>query len=82
MTEPTATVSPKKSFWDRVGGALALVAKGAAKGALWASQHPQVVAAIGAIAVGRGAPVGVINGIETGVSVAGALAGSVEGPQQ
>lgn len=38
------------SFWDRLGLGLAKVAKGAAAGALWASQHPEVINAVAAAA--------------------------------
>jgi hypothetical protein len=36
----------KKSLWDRIGSALAGVAKVAAAGALWASEHPEVITAV------------------------------------
>lgn len=36
-------------FWKNVGLGFAKVGKGAAKGALWASQHPEVVGAVAAI---------------------------------
>lgn len=35
-----------KTFWQHIGMGLAKVAQGAARGALWASQHPQVIAAV------------------------------------
>lgn len=38
------------NFWDRIGKGLAVVAKGAAAGALWASQHPEVIASVATIA--------------------------------
>ena len=38
------------TFWKNFGLVLAKVAKGAAYGALWASQHPEVVTAVAGIA--------------------------------
>lgn len=37
------------SFWRHVGNGFVAVGKGAAKAALWASQHPQVIAGVIAI---------------------------------
>lgn len=39
-----------KTFWNAFGRALAKVAKYAGEGALWASQHPQVIADIATLA--------------------------------
>lgn len=38
------------NFWKSVGKTLATVATYAAKGALWASQHPEVIALVESIA--------------------------------
>jgi len=37
-------------FWKHVGKAFASIAKGAATAALWASQHPEVIASVATIA--------------------------------
>lgn len=39
-----------KSFWDHVGQALANIGKYAALGALWASQHPEVIETVASVA--------------------------------
>ena len=48
------------SFWKAVGKGFAVVGKGSAKAALWASDHPEVVAAVTAIAPPVGASVGAV----------------------
>lgn len=39
-----------KTFWKYVGKTLANVAKYAGQGALWASQHPEVIGTVATIA--------------------------------
>lgn len=38
------------NYWDKLGKVLAKVARVAAKGALWTSQHPEVVGIIAQVA--------------------------------
>lgn len=60
-------------FWKNLGKAFAIVGKGALAAALWASQHPEVVAMVAGAAK---LPPGVTQGIETGVQVVGAIESS------
>lgn len=61
-------------FWKAIGKGLAVTAKGVAKGALWASQHPEVIQVIETIAK---LPPAVDQGINVGVGVVN----SVEAPK-
>jgi hypothetical protein len=63
------------AFWKNVGKGFASVAKYAGKAALWASQHPEVIAIIGAAAH---VPPGAAKAISVGLQVAGAVDSSVE----
>lgn len=47
-------------FWKNVGLGFAKVGKGAAAGALWASQHPEVIGAVAAIS-GHAEVIPIIN---------------------
>ena len=62
------------SFWKTFGSALASVATYAAKGAIWASDHPEVIAQVSNIAVAAGAPAPIVAGVDKGLEIAGAAA--------
>lgn len=47
---PALIAPPKKGFWGVFGTILAKIGKVALSGALWASEHPQVVEAVAAAA--------------------------------
>jgi hypothetical protein len=67
---PTPAPAPKRGFWGNVGVFFGHAAVYAAKGALWASQHPEVIALVeGAAHVppGTAATVGKV------ITVAGAV---------
>jgi hypothetical protein len=57
-------------FWKNVGKAFAITGKYALKGAIWASQHPEVIALVASAAK---LPPNVTQGIETGVQVVGTV---------
>ncbi len=56
------------AFWTAVGKGLAKVAVYSAKGAIWASQHPEVIKIVGSIAVAHTSldPT-MVNRVEAGV---------------
>lgn len=58
-----------KTFWNALGRSLARVAVWTGRGALWASQHPQVVATVASLA-GHPEVAAVINAGATAVSTA------------
>lgn len=68
-------------FWKGFGSALAKVATVAAQGALWASQHPEVVAAVSAIAVNAGAPAATVQKVDQGIAVASQVAAAAQAAQ-
>ena len=59
-----------KTFWKHVGGIFASIGKGAAVAALWASQHPEVLQAVGSISPQAGAIMGVVQVIDITVAQA------------
>lgn len=76
----TTTTAPT-SFWDRFGSILAKIALGAAKGALWASEHPTVVQTVSNIAVAAGAPSAVVQSVDKGIAIAGSVAAAAQTDQ-
>ena len=56
-------------FWNRLGKALAITAKAAGKGALWCSEHPEVVATVATIA-GHPDVAAVVKGLSTATTKA------------
>lgn len=66
------------SFWKKIGSALAKVAVGVAKGALWASDHPAVIAQVVGIAASAGVPGGAIDKVNAGVAISNTIVGDVQ----
>ena len=66
-------------FWKNVGKALAGVAKAAAKGALWASQHPEVVESIATIAGHPEVAAVIAQGAPEAQAIGAAIEQKVEG---
>lgn len=68
-----------KAFWDKVGKGLATVAKFAAQGALWASQHPEVIETVASIAGHPEVAVVVTKFAPAAQAVGGAIQAKIDG---
>ncbi len=71
-----------KTFWDGFGKVLANIAKYAGEGALWASQHPEVIETVASIAGHPEVAAVVVKAAPVAKAVGTAIQAKVDGAKQ